>query len=104
MSIIDNDLIKELGLEALSPDEQMKFLADAGELIHQNIVLRVIDRLSEEDKDELEKKIGEDEKNADQIIADFFEAKISNLREIIQEEIDSFKKESKSVLEKVGAM
>lgn len=54
------DLIKELGLEDLSQEKKDELILRIGELIQQNIVLRVLDELSEKDKEEFDKVLADE--------------------------------------------
>lgn len=92
------NLIKELGLDVLSAEEQQKAVLNIGRVIRQNIILRVMGILSEEEKDEFDTLLGEKADDEETII-NFLKSKIPNLEEIIQEEIKKFKENSVNLME-----
>lgn len=95
-----NDLIKELGLEDLPSEEQVEIVLKIGRIIQQNIILRVLDEMKEEDKDEFDKFLGE--KGDDQeAITEFLRSKIPNLDDIVNEEIEKFKTEKINFLQEI---
>lgn len=98
-NILSQDLLKELGLENLPEDKKTSLLLDIGRIIQQNIILRVLEELKEEDKDDFEKLLAEKINDQDAILA-FLQSRISNLDVIVQEEIESFKKESLGLMNK----
>ena len=85
------DLIKELGLEDLSQEKKDELILRIGELIQQNIVLRVLDELSEKDKEEFDKVLADE--NSEKTFA-FLQSKLPNLEEMVKEEIAKFKKDA----------
>jgi hypothetical protein len=87
------DLIKELGLEDLPAERKMELILGFGRIIQQNVVLRILDELKEKDKKEFDKflaKKGDDQ----EAILKFLQSKIPNLDELIEKEIERFKKET----------
>lgn len=90
---MDINLIKELGLDALSAEEQKKAILNIGRVIRQNIILRVMELLSEEEKDEFDNLLSE-KADDEETIYKFLKSKISNLDEIAEEEIKNFKESS----------
>jgi diaminopimelate decarboxylase len=99
-TILQKNIIKELGLENLPEERQMKIILGMGRIIQQNVILRVLDELKEEDKDEFDKFLAQ--KGDDQeAIFNFLQSKIPNLDSIINEEIEKFKKEGIDFIEKV---
>lgn len=85
------DLIMELGLGSLSDEKKEELVLRIGGLVQQNIILRLMSEMPENDKDELEKKIseGDGEKTLE-----FLQSKVPNLNKIAEEEIARFKQEA----------
>jgi len=88
---LQKDLIAELGLQALPDDKKEEMVLRIGELIQQNVVLRIISEMPEGDKDEFEKVLGED--NGEKTM-EFLQAKFPNLNQVAEEEIAKFKQEA----------
>ena len=92
------DLIAELGLQALADDKKEEMVLRIGELIQQNVVLRIISEMPESDKDEFEKVLAED--NSEKT-TEFLQAKFPNLNQVVEEEIAKFKQEAVSQMQAV---
>lgn len=88
---LQKDLIAELGLQALPDNKKEEMVLRIGELIQQNVVLRIISEMPENDKDEFEKVLGE---NSGEKTMEFLQAKFPNLNQVVEEEISKFKQEA----------
>lgn len=97
---LDN-FLQDLGINDLTDDKKTSLLLDIGRIIQQNVIIRVLDELKEEDKNEFEKLL-ESKANDQQAILSFLQSKIPNLDAIVGEEIDNFKSESKEVMSATG--
>jgi hypothetical protein len=53
-NILQQNISKLLGIEALSPEEQSAFLAEVGDVIFQTSLLRLVSGLSDEQQQALE--------------------------------------------------
>jgi hypothetical protein len=95
---VNQSLIKELGIDNLPAEEQAEVLMGISRVIYQNITLRVLDELKEEDKDEFDAFL---EKNPDdqEAIYEFLKSKIPNLDEIAKEEVEKFQKDSLNIVD-----
>jgi len=94
--ILTEDFMRELGIDQLSEDEREETMARIGKLVFEGVMIRVIDSLSEEDQKNLQNIINEEinaQETSDKIL-EFLRSKINNLDQIIDEEINVFKKES----------
>lgn len=98
-NILSQNLLKELGLENLPEDKKTSLFLDIGRIIQQNVILRVLEELKEEDKDDFEKLLAEKINDQDAISA-FLQSRISSLDTIVQEEIENFKKENLDLMNK----
>lgn len=95
-------LIKELGIENLSPQDQTEVILEIGRVIQQNIILRTLDELKEEDKNEFDKFLADENKMNDYEASwNFLRSKISNFDEIVNEEVAKFKKDSFHLLKTI---
>jgi len=88
---LQKDLIVELGLQSLPDDKKEQLVLRIGELIQQNVVLRIISEMSESDKDEFEKVLAAD--NGEKTL-EFLQSKFPNLNQVVEEEIAKFKQEA----------
>ena len=95
---LQKDLITELGLQALPDDKKEEMVLRIGELIQQNVVLRIVSEMPESDKDEFEKVLGED---SGEKTMEFLQAKFPNLNQVVEEEITKFKQEAISQMQGV---
>lgn len=92
------NIIKELGLDDLSVEEQEKLLEEMAEIVYKKILLRVVNRLSEEEIAELNNLL--DKKDYEKVNS-YIEEKIPDFMEIFKQEIETFQEEiiKKSVLD-----
>lgn len=97
-NILSQNLLKELGLENLPEDKKTSLLLDMGRIIQQNVILRALEELKEEDKDEFDRLLAE-KVNDQEAVLKFLQSKISNFDAIIEEEVGKFKKESTDVMD-----
>ena len=97
---LSQNIIKDLGLDTLPPERQMQVLLGIGRVIQQNIILRVLELLPEEAKDEFDKLLAE-KMNDEEAVLGFLRSKIPNLDQIVEEEISKFKEESAELLKSV---
>jgi len=77
-----------LGLQDLPDEKKEQLILKIGELIQQNIILRVLDELSDKEKDEFDKVLAQED--GEKTLA-FLQSKLPNLEEIFKEEIARFK-------------
>lgn len=90
---VNQNIIQALGLDNLPEEEKNKMLEEMGRVVYQNIILRVLEELKEEDKDEFDAFL---EKNSDnqEAIYEFLKSKIPNLDELAAQEVEKFRKDS----------
>lgn len=104
MSIQDSfqkDLIAELGLQDLPEDKKEQLILKIGELIQQNIILRVLTELNDKDKDEFDKVLAQED--GEKTLA-FLQSKLPNLEEIFKEEIAKFKESAISQMQTISGL
>ena len=95
------NIIKELGLDALPPERQEEVILKIGELINQRIVVRVLEKLSEAEKDEFEKVLSEKMSDQDAVMG-FLKSKISDFDDMVAKEIADFKQSSLDMITKAS--
>lgn len=94
------NIIKILGIDKLSEEKQKEAMEKLGAIVYQETMLRALEVLSEEDKDEFEKVIAQ---NPDpENLFSFLSEKVPNLDEIISEEATKLRTESAEILSEIG--
>lgn len=84
------NLIEELGLEDLPDHEKEKIILQVGELIDQNIYLRLLEELPDEALDELEAIVSTPDDQTDKLRM-FYAKYVPNMEELVKEEIATYK-------------
>lgn len=92
---IKDRLVKAFGIADLPEDKQREILSRAGELILKRLFLKILDSLSEEDKNAFDVFLGQKPKPSQEEAISFLEGKISDFHRLMQAEIDGFKEEFK---------
>ena len=100
MNPIQKNLIKELKLEHLSEKEAEKRLENVGLIIYQNVLMHVMDMLTDEEQDQFEKLL--DENAHPNEIFMFLNKKVPGFEEIIKVEAKKFYKHTDSIMGKIG--
>ena len=98
--ILKKDLIKELGLDKLTGEQQEEIFGQIGTVLLEGIMSRAISMLSGAEKDELN-KITDEENSAGKMLG-FLKEKIPNFEDIVKEEIAVLKQDSFDVMSKIG--
>ncbi|MEK7452947.1 MAG: hypothetical protein AAB614_01810 [Patescibacteria group bacterium] len=100
--VLQQNIIKELGIDNLPEKEKEEMLLRIGKIIFQDVMFRVVEILSEKDQDEMSKLFdetaGDDE--GDKVL-DFLRSKIDNFDDIVGEEIVKFKEESVDIMQSI---
>lgn len=99
-TILQKNIIKELGLDTLPEKEQEEALLSIGRIIFQSVLIRTMEELDEADKDEFD-KILSDKSNDEEVILGFLQKKIPNLDEIVNDEVVKFKQESVDFMKEI---
>lgn len=97
-TILQKNIISDLGLDKLSEKEQEEALLGIGRIIFQAVLIRVMEELDESGKDEFEKILNE-KPNDEEAILGFLQTKIPNLDVIVSDEVVKFKQESVDFME-----
>lgn len=93
---IQQDLIKELGIDELPPEKQEEILVAMTELLLKRITVLVLEKLSEEQRQEFDTMAadGDPEK-----VTNFFSQNVPGYEQLVQDEITKFKGEMKETMD-----
>lgn len=91
LNLSKENIVKDLGPETLFGIEK---------IIFQSVLLRIIERLSDDDADNFEKLL-EEKPNDEEAILSYLRSKNSNFDIIVNEEADKFKKEAVDFMNKI---
>jgi hypothetical protein len=91
-------IVELFQLNKLSPERANDMLARIGKIVMQNVLMRVLPELSEEDLAEYEKLV--DTQVTPEVLVTFFNQKVHNFNGIVTEEAESFFAESAELLKK----
>ena len=97
---INKNIVLTLGINTLPVEKQKEAMERLGAIVYQEVMLRVLDILSEEDKDEFEKLIEKDP-NPETMFG-FLSEKISNFGEIVKEEAEKLRSEAAEIISEIG--
>lgn len=97
---INNNIVTTLGINALPVEQQKEAMEKLGAIVYQEIIMRALDIMKEEDKDEFEKLI---EKNPDpETMFTFLASKVPNIETIAAEEAEKLRTESRDIMSEIG--
>jgi ABC-type sugar transport system substrate-binding protein len=97
---INNNIIKTLGIDTLPEEQQKEAMEKMGAIVYQEVMLRVLDIMTEEDKDAFEKLL---ENNPDpEAMFAFLGSKVPNIEAIVAEEAEKFRTESAEIMSQIG--
>lgn len=97
---INKNIVVTLGINKLPIEQQKEAMERLGTIVYQEVMIRVLDILSEKDKDEFEKIVSENP-NPENLF-DFLSSKIPNIEDIVVEESKKLQDEAKEILEDIG--
>ncbi len=96
----NKNIIKILGIDALPVEQQKEAMEKLGAIVYQEVMLRVLDIMSDEDKNAFEALI---EKNPDpEAMFAYLAEKVPNIDQIVAEEAESLREESAEILADLG--
>ncbi len=99
MNPIKENIIEILGLDKLSQTEREDILLSIGSIIYQEVLMRVMETMSDKNKDEFEKLLDENSKPEE--IFEFFRNKAPDFEKIIKEETEKFESNTSSLLNEI---
>jgi Protein of unknown function (DUF5663) len=91
-SILSKEIIKEWGLDSLSPKDQEEMVERIGRILYQAVLVRSLDILSEKEQDEMDELLDDDD-TTPQVILAFLESKIPTFQGLLQEEKTNLKRD-----------
>ena len=97
---INKNIVITLGINSLPVEQQKEAMERLGAIVYQEVMLRVIDILTEENKDEFEKLIEKDPNP--ETMFEFLSEKVPNLDEIVREEAEKLREESAEIIGEIG--
>lgn len=86
------DLLDELGIKNLEPEERVQFLEKIGEALQYKLATRIMQELNPEQKDHLEKLMDEEPFDGEALRV-FFEVAFPQFDAIAKEEVAAYKHE-----------
>lgn len=101
MDKIQQNIIKELGLEELSEEDRADIVISMSESVLKRIAVNVLEKLSDADREEFEKL--QENASPDQIDA-FLQSKIENYEQIVEDTVIEFKNEMKESINKLKTL
>lgn len=100
MNPIQKNITNALELDSLPPEEAQEIILRVGALIYQNVLMRVMEIMTEVDQDEFEKLL-DNNTQADEIFI-FLKNKVEGFEKIIEEEALKFKNKTSGIMDKIG--
>ena len=97
---INKNIVVTLGINTLPIEQQKEAMERLGAIVYQEVMLRVLEILSEEEKDEFEKLVEKDP--SPESLFGFLAQKIPNLDEIVKEEAEKLRTESAEIISEIG--
>jgi hypothetical protein len=97
---LDDDLLNELGLGSLSPDDKKKMLAHVYETLEMRVGMKLAERMSDAQLDEFEQFINT---NDEQGALHWLEANFPDYKDVVAEEFEKLKGEIKAIAPQILA-
>jgi hypothetical protein len=91
---LDNDLLDEIGLTPLSPEDKKKMLAHIYETLEMRVGMRLAEQMSDAQLDEFEQFIN---RNDEAGALHWLETNFPNYKEVVAEEFEKLKAEVKQI-------
>ncbi len=99
-TILQDNIIKDLGLDVLPESEREEALMSIGKMVFQGVLMRVLDEMSDEDAEAFG-KLMEEKPDDQQAFLNFLQSKVPNLDEIVKEEAMNFKRDGIDFMNKI---
>lgn len=90
---LDNNLLKELGLEELPAEEKNKMLSHIYETLEMRVGVKLADQMTDEQLDEFEQYINKDDQDG---ALKWLEANFPNYKQVVADELETLKQEIKA--------
>ncbi len=100
MNPIQKNIETVLELGNFPPEKQEEILLRVGAIIYQNVLMRVMETMTDQNQDEFEKLL--DNNASPQDIFSFLKKNVENFEKIIEEEALKFKNKAVSIMDQIG--
>lgn len=100
MNPIQNNIIDILELENLPKEQAEEILMKTGALIYQNVLMRAVEEMTDEDQDNFEKIL--DNEGKPEEIFGFLKNTVKDFEKIIIEETEKFKNKTSNIMDQIG--
>lgn len=100
MNPIQKNITNALEIDSLPPEEQQEIILRVGAIIYQNVLIRVMEILTDSEQDEFEKLLDTGAK-PEEIFA-FLKDKVKDFEKIIDEEAVKFRDKSSNMMSQIG--
>jgi hypothetical protein len=97
---INKNIVTVLGINSLPVEQQKEAMERLGAIVYQEVMIRVVDMMGEEDKNEFEKLVEKD--GNPETMFEFLSKKIPNLEQIVIEEAEKLRSESAEIIGDIG--
>lgn len=98
-NLLSQDITKELGLDAMSPEKRDEILEQIGSLIFKAALIRVLELMSDQEHDAFD-KFFDDNQNEPEKIFEYLETNVPSFNGILEQETEKFKKDSLAIMDK----
>jgi hypothetical protein len=93
---INSTIITTLGIDKLPVEQQNEALEKSGAIVYQEVMLRALEEMSDEDKDAFEKLL--ESNPTPEIMFGFLSEKVPTIDSIAKEEAEKFIADSKEIM------
>jgi len=100
MNPIEKNIIEVLELENLPREEAEEILIRTGAVIYENVLLRVMETMTEKDQDDFEKIL--DNEGKPEEIFSFLKERVKDFEKIVKEESEKFKNKTSNIMDQIG--
>lgn len=90
---LDNNFLKDLGLDELPAEEKNKMLAHIYETLEMRVGMKLAEQMSDEQLDEFESYVNEDDQDG---ALKWLETNFPNYKQVVADELETLKKEISS--------
>jgi len=97
---LDDDLLKELGLDTLPPEEKKKFLAHIYETLEMRVGMKLAEQMTEAQLTEFEQFI---DRNDETGALRWLETNFPNYKDVVAQEFEKLKQEVKQIAPQIIA-
>ncbi len=97
---LDNNFLKELGLDELPAEEKNKMLAHVYETLEMRVGMKLAEQMSDEQLDEFEGYVNKDDQKG---ALKWLETNFPNYKQVVADELEALKTEIKSNADEIIA-